>query len=457
MHQYNPSIFREYDIRGTFGTTLTEADAYNIGKAYAATLKKGVIAVGFDGRLSSPALSGSLIKGLTESGIDVINVGLVPTPALYFAVFHLNLDGGIMVTGSHNPPEQNGFKLMLGKESLHGRAIKKLAEVTKFQTGNGKVEKSDIRTDYIKRITQGLGRSAMRIGYDPANGAAGEIIEQLAPIISAHSYCINTKIDGNFPAHHADPTVEKNLEQLKALVLENKLDVGFAFDGDGDRLGVVDNKGRAIWGDQILAILAEDVLEQLPGANVVVDVKTSKAVIDHIKKLGGKPIIWKCGHSLIKAMMKELNAPLAGEMSAHIFFADHYYGYDDGIYAAIRFFEVMKKTGKSSAELLDALPKMHSSPEFKINVEDLRKFALVDELKNMIAPPPAFAEVAHKNTGKAIIVDGIRMEHPYGWWLVRASNTGPNIIARYEADSEANFKKIEAELQGYLSELGLAL
>ena len=457
MHQYNPSIFREYDIRGTFEQNLTETDAYYIGKAYAATLKKGIVAIGFDGRISSPALSEALIKGITDSGLDVINIGLVPTPALYFAVFHLNLDGGIMVTGSHNPPDQNGFKLMIGKESLHGRAIKQLSEVTEFLSGKGKVEKTDIRADYIKRVTQGLAKSSLRIGYDPANGAAGEIIDELAPKLSSNHFCINTKIDGTFPSHHADPTVEKNLEQLKSLVLENNLDVGFAFDGDGDRVGIVDNKGRPIWGDQILAILAEDVLEQRPGANVVVDVKTSKAVIDRIKKLGGKPIIWKCGHSLIKAMMKELDAPLAGEMSAHIFFADNYYGYDDGIYAAIRFLEVMKKTGKTSAELLDALPKMHSSPEHKIVVEDLRKFMLVEELKNMIAPPPAFAADVPKISGKAIVVDGIRMEHAYGWWLVRASNTGPNIIARYEADSESNFKKVEAELQGYLSKLGLAL
>lgn len=443
MHQFNHAIFREYDIRGTYNVNLSDADAYQIGLNYAATLKNGKVAVGFDGRVSSPALSTALISGLNDGGIDVVNIGLVPTPATYFAVFHLNLDGGIMVTGSHNPPEQNGFKIMLGKDSLHGDGIAALREVKgqrlKIQ---GKVEALDIKPDYINKITLDLRPLTLdlNIGWDPANGAAGEITE----ILSGGKFAINTKIDGTFPAHHADPTVEKNLQQLKNLVLDNKLDVGFAFDGDGDRLGIIDNKGRPIWGDQILAILCKGIADKYKGANIVVDVKTSKAVVDYIASLGLKPVIWKTGHSLIKAKMKELNAPLAGEMSAHIFFEDRYFGFDDGIYAAIRFLEVMQKFGRTSAELLDELPKMVSSPEHKIVVDDNEKFQLVERLKSLVPAP-------------FLDIDGVRKSYDYGWWLVRASNTGGNIICRFEANTPENFKKIEAELKEYLAKINLAL
>jgi len=442
-HKFNPSIFREYDIRGTYELNLFDADAYQIGLNYAATLKNGKVAVGFDGRVSSPALSNALISGLNDGGIDVVNIGLVPTPATYFAAFHLDLDGAIMVTGSHNPPDQNGFKIMLGKNSLHGEGIAALSKSRgKRQEARGKVENLDIKADYIKKITSSLIPNAcgLKIGWDPANGAAGEITE----IISGGKFAINTKIDGTFPAHHADPTVEKNLEQLKDLVFENNLDVGFAFDGDGDRLGIVDNLGRAIWGDQILAILCKGIADKFAGANIVVDVKTSKAVTDYIASLGLKPVIWKTGHSLIKAKMKELNAPLAGEMSAHIFFEDGYFGFDDGVYAAIRFLEVMQKFGKTSAELLDELPKMVSSPEHKIAVNDDKKFELIEKLKAIVPKP-------------FLDIDGVRKTHDYGWWLVRASNTGGNIICRFEADSKSNFAKIEAEITENLNKIGLKI
>lgn len=461
MHKFNPSIFREYDIRGTVGENLTVDDAYQIGRNYSAILKNGVVAIGYDGRVSSPILTASLIRGLSDSGIDVIDIGLVPTPVLYFAVFYLNLDGGIMVTGSHNPPDQNGFKLMLGKESMYGTAIRELSKMQALVNGRGRVEKQDLRLEYIKKITANYGDPSkkLNIAYDPANGSGGEVIDLLAPLLSEKNIVINSKIDGTFPSHHADPTIEKNLEQLKDIVLEKNADIGFAFDGDADRLGVIDNKGRPIWGDQILAILAREVLKSRPKANIVVDVKTSRAVIEYIKKHGGKPVIWKCGHSLIKAMMKELDAPLAGEMSAHIFCADDYYGYDDGIYAAIRFLDVMRKNGKTAAELLDELPKMVSSPEHKIQVEEIRKFAYVDDLRNLVAPHPAFAAEVPTDTtdGHAILVDGVRMERPYGWWLVRASNTGANIVARYEADTEANFARIRSDLNTHLSKIGLSL
>jgi phosphomannomutase len=450
MHQFNPSIFREYDIRGVYNETLTDACAYQIGLNYGTKLGQGKIAVGYDGRLSSPTLSSSLIRGLNDAGINVVNIGLVPTPATYFAVFQLGLDGGIMVTGSHNPPSHNGFKIMLGKDSMHGAGIAELKQIAGKKAGvAGTVEKRDVRTDYIKKI---IGQNQLfnfKIGYDSGNGASGEIIDMLAPKLSAKYSLLNTKIDGTFPVHHPDPTVEKNLEQLKQEVLDNQLDVGFAFDGDGDRVGVVDNKGRPIWGDQILAILCRGIADRYQGASIVVDVKTSKAAVDYIASLGLKPVMWKTGHSLIKAKMKELKSPLSGEMSAHIFFADDYFGFDDGILAAIRFLEVMKKTGKTSAELLDDLPKMFSSPEYKITVDEAKKFQLVEQIKA--------AAKANCSSAKLIDIDGMRVENPDSWWLARASNTGNHIICRFEASSAEAYKAIEQQLRQILAIAGLKL
>ncbi len=449
MHQFNPSIFREYDIRGTFGKNLFAADAYQLGVNYAALVGKGRICVGFDGRISSPELSNELMRGLTDGGVDVVNVGLVPTPLLYFSVFHLDSDGGIMVTGSHNPKDDNGFKIMLGKESLHGTDIAALAEIRKMKDEgrNGKIEEIDLRDEYIKKITSSfiIHNSSFKIGFDPGNGATGEIAVDLAKKFEAK--IINEKIDGNFPSHHPDPTVEKNLEQLKELVLKNKLDVGLAFDGDGDRIGIVDNKGRPIWGDQILAILAQDVLAKNPGAPIVADVKTSQAVFNQIEKLGGKPVMWKTGHSLVKAKMKELNSPLAGEMSAHIFIADEYYGYDDGIYAALRFLRVMQRTGKTAAELLDELPKMFSTPEYRIVVSEERKFKIVEEITSKLKAL----------NFKLITIDGVRVESAHGWWLLRASNTGPQLVARAEATSEKELQLLIKSLENYLDECGISL
>ena len=450
MHKFNSSIFREYDIRGIYHETLAEPDAYQIGLNYAASIGTGKVVVGRDGRLSSPALATSLIKGLTDGGLNVVDIGLVHTPATYFTVFYLDLDGGIMVTGSHNPWNHNGFKIMRGKDSLYGGDIAKLAEIKSQNTqAKGKVEKIDIRAEYIAKILNeaSLPLCDFEIAFDSGSGATGEIIEILAPKLSANYSLLNTKIDGTFPFHHPDPTVEKNLQQLKDLIAKKSLDVGFAFDGDGDRIGVVDNKGRPIWGDQILAILCRGIAKKYQGASIVVDVKTSKAVVDYIASLGLKPVVWKTGHSLVKAKMKELDSPLSGEMSAHIFFADDYFGYDDGVLAAIRFLNVMFETGKTAAELFDELPKMISSIEHKITVQEEVKFQLVEQLK-------AKANTAGANV---ILIDGIRVEHEYGWWLVRASNTGNNIICRFEATTEADYEKIKSELSEALGLVGLAL
>jgi len=444
-HKFHPSIFREYDIRGIFGETLFAQDAYHIGLAYAALVKKGRICVGFDGRLSSPELSEQLIRGLADGGIDVINIGLVPTPLLYFSVFHLDTDGGIMVTGSHNPGNHNGFKIMLGKESLFGDDIRALASVTGHGSRvTGKIENIDLQKEYLEKILSPITRDPRpKIGFDPGNGAAADVASVIAKKLNGK--IINEKIDGNFPAHHPDPTVEENLEQLKELVLKNKLDVGFAFDGDGDRVGVVDNLGRPIWGDQILAILSKDVLKKYPGAPIIADVKTSQAVFDYIAKLGGRPVMWKTGHSLVKAKMKELNSPLAGEMSAHIFIKDNYFGYDDGIYAALRFLQVMQNSGKTSAELLDELPKMFSTPEIRIAVAEEKKFAIVAEVRAAL----------EKDGVEFSDIDGVRVNNANGWWLLRASNTGGYLVARCEGKTPDDLKKLEAELKSYLSKSGM--
>lgn len=438
MHKFHPSIFREYDIRGIFNETLFSQDAYQIGVNYAELVGKGTICVGFDGRLSSPELADKLIQGLIESGVNVVNIGLGPTPLLYFSVFHLNADGGIMVTGSHNPPTHNGFKIMLGKESMHGDEIRALNKIVdKKSLTQGKVEKKNLKEEYLKKITANLPLD-VKIGFDPGNGAAGEIALEISKKLGAQ--IINEKIDGNFPSHHPDPTVEENLEQLKDLISKNKLDVGFAFDGDGDRVGVVDNKGRPIWGDQILAILSKDVLKKNPGAPIVADVKTSQTVFDYIEKLGGKPVMWKTGHSLIKSKMKELNAPLAGEMSAHIFIKDDYFGFDDGLYAAMRFLQVMQSSGKSSSELLDELPKSFSSPEIRIKVEEEKKFQIVENIKSELK----------KANDKFSDVDGVRVNNQHGWWLLRASNTGGYLVARAEGVNEKALSELLTELKNYL-------
>ena len=448
MHQFNPSIFREYDIRGSFGKTLFAEDAYQLGLNYATRVQPGKICVGYDGRLSSPALAKALLAGLTDGGVNVVDLGLVPTPLLYFGVFHLDLDGGIMVTGSHNPPADNGFKIMLGKDALFGNEIRKLAEIRKRKSKRkGKIENIDLSQEYLDKLFSGfrLQASDFRIGFDPGNGATGNIVAEIAKKLNAK--IINEKIDGNFPAHHPDPSVEKNLAQLKKLVLDNKLDIGFAFDGDGDRLGIIDNLGNSIAGDQIVAILAAGILKKHPGAPVVVDVKTSAAVVEQIKKLGGKAVMWKTGHSLLKAKMKEINAPLGGEMSAHIFIRDDYYGYDDAIYAAIRFLKVMQKTGKTSAELLDELPKMFATPEWRLEVEESRKFKIVEEVKAALK----------KDKANYLDIDGVRVNAADGWWLLRASNTGNQLVARAEGKTKTALAALENSLKSYLKLAGVKI
>ena len=382
-HEFKPSILREYDIRGIVGDTLTEADAYALGRTYAALARdEGArrIAVGRDGRIHSGMLEAALVRGLTDGGVDAVLIGMGPSPMLYFATYYLDVDGGIQVTGSHNPADYNGFKLLLKGNSIFGQEIQALgrrAAAGDWSEGTGRTEQVDIREAYVDRLLEGFSGQPYRIGWDAGNGAAGPILDMLLQRLPGQHHAIFTQVDGRFPNHHPDPTVEKNLEDLKRLVADKQLDFGIAFDGDGDRIGAVDSKGRVIWGDQLLMILAEPVLEANPGAVLIADVKASQIFFDRVAELGGTPLMWKTGHSLIKSKMKETGAPLAGEMSGHIFFADRFYGFDDATYAGARLLEILSKSDKPLSALLADLPKTFSTPELRVPCSDEMKFDVV--------------------------------------------------------------------------------
>src|SRR5215213_4968871 len=436
-HTFNPTILREYDIRGIVGDTLTEADAYALGRTYAAKAHgegARTIAVGRDGRTHSGMLEAELIRGLAEGGIGVMQIGMGPSPMLYFATFHLDVDGGIQVTGSHNPAEYNGFKLLLKDRSLFGAEIQEIgrrAASGHWHDGSGTVEEADVRAAYVDRLLQDFSGKPFRIGWDAGNGAAGPVLDMLAERLPGHHHVIFSQVDGTFPNHHPDPTVEANLADLKALVEREQLDFGIAFDGDGDRIGAVDGQGRVIWGDQLLMILAEAVLRDEPGATIIADVKASQVLFDRIAELGGQPLMWKTGHSLIKSKMKETGAPLAGEMSGHIFFKHRWYGFDDALYAAVRLIEAVSASGKSLTEIMDAMPKSVATPELRFPVDEVRKCAMVDA------------------------TDGVRVSTGDGWWLLRASNTQDVLVARAEAKDEAGVERLVAQIDDQLAKSGV--
>jgi phosphomannomutase len=450
-HQFNPTILREYDIRGIVGDTLTEPDAYALGRTYAALARdEGAkrIAVGRDGRTHSGMLEAALIRGLTEGGIDVMQIGMGPSPMLYFATYYLDVDGGMQVTGSHNPADYNGFKLLLKGRSVFGAEIQGIgrrAAAGDWTDGNGRVEDIDIREAYVNRLVEGFSGKPFRIGWDAGNGAAGPILDMLIERLPGQHYAIFTEVDGRFPNHHPDPTVEKNLDHLKALVADKQLDFGIAFDGDGDRIGAVDGKGRVIWGDQLLMILAEPVLKELPGATLIADVKASQTFFDRVAELGGQPLMWKTGHSLIKSKMKETGAPLAGEMSGHIFFKHRWYGFDDALYAAVRLIEAVSASGKSLTELKDAMPKAVATPELRFQVDESRKFAIVDEVRDRLASDGA----------KVDATDGVRVSTSDGWWLLRASNTQDVLVARAEAADQDGLDRLVAQIDNQLAKSGV--
>jgi len=463
MHKFHPSIIRAYDIRGIHGQTLTEKDAFFVGKSFASFLhkhKKNKISVACDGRISSPALKAQLIKALVESGLEVTDVGMGPTPMLYFSVYHLDQDAGIMVTGSHNPKDHNGFKLTLKDRPFFGEDIlglEKIAAAGDFVTGEGSLEEKDIEADYIERILsdcvlaesesplldeldQFKPKKKLKIAWDAGNGSAGNVMKKLSQRIAADHILLYEEVDGTFPNHHPDPTVPKNLEDLIKVVLDKNCDLGIAFDGDGDRIGVVDNEGEIMWGDQLMVFYAREILQDKPGATIIADVKASNVLFSEIRKAGGNAVMWKTGHSFIKSKMKEVKAALAGEMSGHIFFADKYYGFDDALYAAIRIINIVSNSPYSLSHLKKSLPKTFSTPEIRIDCVEEKKFQIITDLKaNLKKSALDFDDI-----------DGIRVTVDAGWWLIRASNTQPVLVARCEANSPENLEKLKQNVRDCL-------
>jgi phosphomannomutase len=451
-HRFDPTILREYDIRGVVGKTLHDADARAIGRAFGTIVaEKGGkrVAVGWDGRLSSPKLAEALVQGFTEAGIDVIRTGMGPTPMLYYAVMTLDVDGGIQITGSHNPPDYNGFKMMLGKKSFFGADIQKLGKLAldgRFATGKGSVSDKSIIDEYVARLAKDYdGKKKLKIAWDAGNGATGDALVKLVKKLPGEHVLLNEKIDGTFPAHHPDPTEEKNLLQLRDAVRQHGADVGIAFDGDGDRIGVLDGKGRILWGDQFMVVLASDVIKAQPGATVIADVKASQVLFDEIKRMGGTPLMWRTGHSLIKTKMAETGAPLAGEMSGHIFFADRYYGYDDALYAAVRLLSIIASSDETLAHMRDRLPAVVNTPELRFPCSEERKFAAVNEVRARLKE--AGAQMSD--------IDGVRVNTRDGWWLLRASNTQDVLVARAEATSDEGLKKLKMQLADQLKRSGI--
>jgi phosphomannomutase len=457
-HQFNPTVLREYDIRGIIGETLGPDDARAIGRGFATLLRRAggkLVAVGYDGRVSSPMLERALIEGLTASGCDVRRVGMGPTPMLYYAEASADeVDGGIQITGSHNPANYNGFKMVFQGRPFFGEdilTIGRMAAEGDWADGTGTVETREIMDEYVERLLAGLGGvdrdrlAALRVGWDAGNGAAGPALEALVAKLPGEHFTLYTDVDGNFPNHHPDPTVPENLVDLQRLVADKKLDFGVAFDGDGDRIGAIDGEGRVIWGDQLLMIYAEDLLKTRPGATIIADVKASRALFDRVAELGGKPLMWKTGHSLIKSKMKETKAPLAGEMSGHIFFADDYYGYDDALYGAIRLIAAAARLGKSVTELKSAMPHMLNTPELRFQVDESRKFAAIEEVKTRLKETDADVNDT----------DGVRVTTPDGWWLLRASNTQDVLVARAESGTQQGLDRLLAQIDEQLAASGL--
>jgi phosphomannomutase len=451
MHRFDPTTLREYDIRGVIGKTLSADDARAIGRSFGTLVKRGGggrVAVGYDGRESSPELEQALVDGLNAAGVDAVRIGLGPTPMLYYAEAVLDVDGGIQITGSHNPPDYNGFKMVLRHGPFFGadiQALGRMAEAGDWESGSGGSERVDMEDRYVARLLANFDGPALRIGWDAGNGAAGPVLEKLTAQLPGEHHLLFTDVDSRFPNHHPDPTDEKNLEDLKRLVADKGLDFGVAFDGDGDRIGAVDGEGRVIWGDQLLSILAEPVLKDVPGATIIADVKASQALYDRIAELGGEPLMWKTGHSLIKQKMKETGSPLAGEMSGHVFFAHDYYGFDDALYAAVRLIRAIGSLGMSLTALRDAMPDMVNTPEMRFQVDESRKFAAVEEVLARLE-----GQGAQVNR-----TDGARVNTGDGWWLLRASNTQDVLVARAEAKDQAGLDRLVAQIDEQLALSGI--
>ncbi|MGQ9678095.1 MAG: phosphomannomutase/phosphoglucomutase [bacterium] len=440
---FNPAIFREYDIRGKAEADLTDDVVYRLGQAFATFIqKKGIYqcVVGRDVRLSGPRIEKALTEGLLTTGVDVIQIGVVPTPVFYFSFFHLNLDAGIMITASHNPPDENGFKIGLEKTTIYGEKIqllRRFAEDGKFYIGKGKLEKCDVIEPYIDMCLSKIKiPKPLRVVFDPGNGAVGVLLDRLIDKTPIEPIFINLEPDGSFPAHLPDPTVPAYLEQAIKLLKETGADCGIGYDGDGDRIGVIDENGNTIYGDRILALFAREIIARHPGAKIVFEVKCSQGLIEYIKKLGGVPVMWKTGHSLIKAKMKSEGALIAGEMSGHMFFADDYYGYDDAIFASLKLSRLLADAKKPLSELVSEIPYYYATPEIRLKIEspdaDRRKFEIVSDLKAQFG-----------NRFEVIDIDGVRVVFPDGWGLIRASNTQPILVLRFEAKTQERLQEIK--------------
>ncbi len=441
-----PGIFREYDIRGIAGKDMDETDVFNIGRAVGTYLRRHGrthLNVGRDCRLSSEAYARKVIEGLISTGCDVTEIGVCPTPVFYFSIQHLKKEGGVMVTASHNPPEYNGFKLCIGLDSIHGQEIQKIRELIEkqdFIQGKGNLSSASVISAYHDFVTNNVKISKpLKVGVDAGNGTAGVVAVPILKALGCEVHDLYCDMDGRFPNHEADPTVAKNMQDLIRLVREKKLDIGIGYDGDGDRIGVVDENGHIIFGDKLMIIFAREILSRKPGATFISEVKCSKVMYDDIEKHGGRAIMWQTGHSRIKQKMKLEHAELAAEMSGHIFFADRYFGYDDATYASCRLLEILSSTGKKISELIADVPQTYSTPEIRFDCPDDKKFAIVEKVTEYF-----------RNRYKVIDIDGVRVLFSDGWGLVRASNTQPALVLRFEAESEQRLAEIKHLIESVL-------
>ena len=454
LEKFNPEVLREYDIRGIVGKTLNANTAYSIGRTFgfevSQKFKLGKVTVGYDGRLTSPFLHEAVCRGLIDAGLNVISIGMCPTPMAYFSNYHLNSDAVIMVTGSHNPSEYNGFKMVLNKHAFYSDQIQNLQsllESQKLTSLSGAFSEKDIKNEYIKRNLKNINlKKKLKIAWDTANGAVGAVIEEFtSQLLNSENIIINQKVDGNFPNHHPDPTVPKNMEQLIETVIENSCDIGLAFDGDGDRLGVIDNKGNIVWADQYMILLSKEISEFYDNPKIIMDVKCSKVFFDEVKKFNCEPIMFRTGHSPIKEKMKEVNSPLSGEMSGHVCYADDFYGYDDAMYVALRLLQILSNQEKSLNEIIDEYPKTVFTPEIRVDVEEVRKFKIIDEIKERL----------NKLDDEIISIDGIRVQNNKGWFLIRASNTQNQLTCRAEALNEKDLNNFKALIENQLNLSGV--
>lgn len=449
-HSLHRSILREYDIHGVIGETLNNSDAYAIGKAFGTMIKRKngkTVCVGYDGRLSSPDMTHAVVDGLVSTGLAVIRIGMGPTPMLYFAADVLNTDGGIMVTGSHKPADYNGFKMVMNNQPFFGEDIQELGRICAegdYVEGKGFAIWCTLMEEYVARVAEGFdGLRGLKVAWDAANGATGPFIHGITRLIDGEHIILNAKVDGTFPNHSPDPTAPECLEQLKNIVLTEKCDLGIAFDGDGNRLGVIDNKGEIIRADQLMILLSQDLLTNHPGAKIIADVKSSNVLFEQIETMGGEAVMCKTGHSLIKKKMKECGALLAGEMSGHIYFNDRYYGFDDALYAAVRLLGILARTEQTLAEKKALYPAVVNTPELRLPCKEDKQFKVIEEVRKRL-----LAKGLDIND-----IDGVRVSLPYGWWLLRASNTEDVLVARCEASDRINLDIIQEEM---LTELRIA-